>query len=78
LRRRAGKGLAVIEMVSKSHIGFKGKASGRTGKRSIHGYVSIYRRSDEHLNIHSNGCEIPPLRRGNAAIGLKMGFWNHF
>jgi hypothetical protein len=34
-----------MEVVSKFHIGFKGQASGRAGKRSIHGYVSIYRRS---------------------------------
>jgi hypothetical protein len=33
-----------LEVVSKPQIRFKGKASGRTGKRSIRGYVSIYRR----------------------------------
>jgi hypothetical protein len=33
-----------MEVVPKFQIRFKGKASGRTGKRSIHGYVSIYRR----------------------------------
>jgi hypothetical protein len=38
----------------------------------------IYRRPDEHLNIHTNRCEIPPHRRGNAAIGPEMGFCNHF
>ena len=26
---------------------------------SIHGYVSIYRRPDEHFNVHTNRCEIP-------------------
>jgi hypothetical protein len=34
-----------LEVVSKSQIRFKGKASGRSGKRSIQGYVSICRRS---------------------------------
>ena len=33
-----------LEVVSKPQIRSKGKASGRSGKRSIHGYVSIYRR----------------------------------
>ena len=43
------------------------KASGRSGKRSpAEGGMSIYQRSDEHLNIHTNSCEIPPHRRGNA------------
>jgi hypothetical protein len=36
---------AVIEMASKPQIRFKGKASGRSGKRSIRRYVSIYRRT---------------------------------
>jgi hypothetical protein len=31
---------------------------------SIHGYVSIYRRPDEHLNIHKSRCEIPPTLAG--------------
>jgi hypothetical protein len=34
----------LFEVVSKPQIRFKGKASVRSGKRSIHEYVSIYRR----------------------------------
>jgi hypothetical protein len=34
----------LLEVVSKPQIRSKGKASGRSGKRSIHEYVSIYRR----------------------------------
>jgi hypothetical protein len=33
-----------LEVVSKFQIRFKDKASSRSRKRSIHGYVSIYRR----------------------------------
>jgi len=38
--------------------------------------VSIYRRSVLHLNFIKSDAN--PASRGNAAIGLKMGFLNHF
>ena len=50
-------------------IRFKSRCSERTRK-----YVSILKRIDEFPNIHKTRCEIPPKRRGNAAIGHKMGF----
>jgi hypothetical protein len=40
-----------LEVVLKPDIRFKGKASGRSGKRSIHEYVSIYRRPVLHPNL---------------------------
>ena len=43
-RRKGAKRFSKLEVVSKFQIRHKGKAPGRSGKRSILGYVSIYRR----------------------------------
>ena len=77
----------LLEVVSKPQIRFKGPAkrdyisdlkklmyassAGRSRKRSIHGYVSIYRRLCCTLTYKIR-CE--SRLRGNAAIGPQMGF----
>ncbi len=43
--------MKILEVVLKPRIRSKGKASGRSGKRSIREYVSIYRRPVMHLGV---------------------------
>ena len=61
-----------------SRSGFKisdqvqGQGADRSRKRSIHGYVSIYRRPLLHLNLKKSDAN--PARGATQPLGLRWGF----
>ena len=78
----------LLEVVSKPQIRFKGPAkrdyisdlkklvyassAGRSRKRSIHGYVSIYRRPVLHPNLKESDAN--PASGATQPLGLRWGF----
>jgi hypothetical protein len=50
-------------------IRVQGKAQTDSKAEHTRKYVSILNRFDEHLNIHTNRCEIPPILAGQRRHG---------